>query len=75
VGLIVGGAGAIILALINSQALQDAGPVGSAEAKTIAIITGFAGIIMAVGGVMLAIRQIRTREHEAARKDLDRVEK
>jgi hypothetical protein len=76
--LIIGGITTIVLAIVkatSSSSGNSGGSVGGAEAKTVAIITGFAGIVVAVGGVMLALRQVRTREREAVKGDLDRVER
>ena len=39
-----------------------------------AIITGFAGIVTAVGGVLLAIRAVRNKERKAAKNEFDTVE-
>jgi hypothetical protein len=42
-------------------------------ASLIALLTGLAGIIAAAGGVLLAIRAVRTRERKAAKEELDQV--
>jgi hypothetical protein len=44
------------------------------ETRAVAIITGFAGIIAAVGGVMMTIRRVRDREHNAASEQIKTLE-
>jgi hypothetical protein len=39
----------------------------------IALIAGIAGIITAVGGVMLAIRTVKNNERKASKRDLDNM--
>lgn len=39
-----------------------------------AIITGFAGIIAAVGGVLLTIRKVKSQERDASQEELAKVE-
>ena len=39
----------------------------------IALLTGIAGIIAAVGGVVLAVRTVRNKERKSAKEDLDTV--
>ena len=44
------------------------------EARAAAIITGFAGVCASVGGVILTIRRVRSREQKAAAQQLKTVE-
>jgi hypothetical protein len=39
----------------------------------IALIAGIAGVITAIGGILLAIRTVRSKERKAAKTDLDTV--
>lgn len=39
----------------------------------IAIITGLAGIVTACGGVLLAVRAVRSRERKAANKEIEQL--
>lgn len=48
--------------------------VSQGEAKVIAIITGFTGIIAAVGGTYMTMRKIRTREHDASHAEVKKAE-
>lgn len=50
-----------------------AGTIDAAEASIIAIVSGFAGIITAVGGVLLAIRAMRSKERKNAAKEIDQL--
>jgi len=59
--------------LVNG--LDCACDVARVEALNVAaIITGFAGIVTAVGGVLLAIRAVRNKERKAAKEELDTVD-
>ena len=40
-------------------------------AKLVALITGAAGIVTAVGGVLIAIRAARDKERKAAKAEID----
>ena len=42
-------------------------------ASVIAILTGFAGLVAASGGVLLAIRAVRSRERKAAKAEIDEL--
>lgn len=42
-------------------------------AGIVAIFTGFAATITAVGGILLAIRAVRDKERKAAKAELDNV--
>lgn len=44
------------------------------EARLAAFITGFAGIVASVGGVILTIRRVKSREQRAAHEQLKVVE-
>jgi hypothetical protein len=44
------------------------------EAKIAAIITGFGGVMAAVGGVYLTLHTIRSKEHKASKESLDQAE-
>jgi len=46
----------------------------SAKWDAVAIITGLAAIISAVGGVLLTIRAVRNRERLSYKKELDTIE-
>jgi hypothetical protein len=46
---------------------------GGWETGVIAIITGFAGIVSAVGGMLLIVRAVRNKERKAAKQELDEV--
>lgn len=45
----------------------------STAADVVAIITGFAAVLTAIGGMLLAIRAVRTRERRSAKEDLAAV--
>lgn len=40
-------------------------------AKLVALVTGAAGIVTAVGGVLLAVRAARDKERKAAKAEID----
>jgi hypothetical protein len=42
-------------------------------ADLIALLTGIAGLIAAVGGILLAVRALKSRERKSAKQDLDTV--
>lgn len=42
-------------------------------APAIAIFSGAAGIISAVGGIMLAVRAVRSKERKAAKAEIDEL--
>lgn len=44
------------------------------ETRAVAIITGFAGVIAAVGGVMMTVRRVHDREHNAASEQIRTLE-
>lgn len=39
----------------------------------IALLAGIAGIITAIGGILLAVRTVRNKDRKAAKDDLDQV--
>jgi hypothetical protein len=43
-------------------------------ATILAVLTGAGGIVAAVGGVLLTLRKVRSKEQEAAEVALDKVE-
>ena len=48
--------------------------VTEVEARAAAIITGFAGIVASVGGVIMTLRRVKSREQRAAQDQLKTVE-
>jgi hypothetical protein len=50
-----------------------ASAVSTSEAEIVAVVTGFAGIIAACGGVLLAIRAVRSKERRNAAKEYEQL--
>jgi hypothetical protein len=44
------------------------------EAQIAAVITGFAGIIAATGGVLITLRSVRNREQKAVKEQIERLD-
>lgn len=64
----------MLLALILADVLNAGESVSQGEAKVIAIITGFTGIMAAVGGTYMTMRKIKTREQKAAHEQVKQME-
>jgi hypothetical protein len=50
-----------------------ASAVSTSEAEIVAVVTGFAGIIAACGGVLLAVRAVRSKERRNAAKEYEQL--
>jgi len=44
-----------------------------AELSLVAFVAGVAGVITAIGGVLLAIRSVRSKERQAAKQEIDQL--
>src|SRR4249919_1315222 len=57
----------------QSTASQPEYVAASDLAPAIAIFSGAAGIVSAVGGIMLAVRAVRSKERKAAKAEIDEL--